>query len=685
MHKKQLTMTKRFFLFCLLAIASANGWAKNERVDLLLNDGWTIRPISDPTPDKKGKSVTLPHTWNAQYVKGTDYNRETMVYARNLHVSEEMLRDNRIFLRFEGVNSVADVFVNRKTVGQHKGGYTAFCFEITELLMAGDNDLEVWAGNAFRTDVLPISGDFNVYGGIHRPVHLIITGKDCISPLFYGSSGVLIHQGNITKEHADITIETHLSMRSTATAKQLRVSMTDADGKEIAKATTTIEKPTEMVSTSLSIGKATDIKLWNGRKAPYLYHISVELLDNDGMVIDCVTERTGLRHFAVTPNHGFFLNNEQYPLRGFNRHEDVDGKGSALSREDHERDMQLICETGATMIRLSHYPQSKAFYELADERGMVLWSEIPLVGPGGYDFTGYVRNVEENARQVALEMVYQNYNHPSVCFWGLFNELLMDDGRFRAWDNPVNFIKELNRLVKQADPSRLTTFATCVPHTHYLGCSDLMAWNKYFRKPGNEQDVRQFYAEARQTTNGQPLGISEYGDAGSVNIHYDPRYDRVRTHSEHYQLLTHEGYWRAIKDEEWLWCKCIWQFSDMQTAIRHEGDRDGMNDKGMVTYDRKACKDIYYFYKAQWNTEPMVYITDRRFVNRHHSPTDIKVYTNQATATLYINGQKIASAKADNIHRVVFKNVQLSEGDNRIEVRAGKFTDECLWTLTTNK
>ena len=667
---------KRICYLLLLLTATIAGQARNERKELLLNDAWTIRPISDPTPTAKSVAVTLPHTWNATYTKGTHYNRETMVYSRTLAVTPQMA-EGRLFLYFEGVNSVADVFVNRKTIGQHKGGYTAFCLEITDHVHIGDNTIEVWAGNAFRTDVLPISGDFNVYGGIHRPVHLIVTGKDCISPLFYGSPGVLVHQNKANEAQAAITVETILSLKSGKQGLSLYAQVTDMQGRLVASGEAAANS--DCVSLPMTITKPI---LWHGRQNPYLYNVKVELKDGEH-VLDSQTVQTGLRYFSVDGEKGFFLNGQSYPLRGFNRHEDVDGKGSALTTEDHELDMQLISETGATFIRLSHYPQSSCFYDLADRQGMVLWSEIPLVGPGGYDFTGYVKNVEENARQVALEMIYQNYNHPSVCFWGLFNELLVDEGRFREWDYPVDFIRSLNTLVKEADSSRLTTFATCVSHAHYLGCSDLLAWNKYFRKPGNESKVRQFYEEARQTTAGQPLGISEYGDAGSINIHYDPRYDRVRDHAENYQLLTHEGYWKAIKDMDWLWCKTIWQLSDMQSSIRHEGDRDGVNDKGMVTSDRKTRKDIYYFYKAQWNPEPMAYITGRRFVNRKHDLTDVKVYTNQKEAILYVNGRKIGKAKADDIHRIVFKDVQLSEGENHIMVRAGKVMDECSWTLKT--
>ena len=664
----------------LLILAIALSWflCANAYNEELLDTGWVYRPISDPNPTVKDKKVTLPHTWNAQYTKGTEYNRETMVYTRQLHVSREQLQ-GRLFLRFEGVNSVADVFVNRHSVCQHKGGYTAFTLEITDEVREGENTIEVWTSNAFRTDVLPISGDFNVYGGIHRPVHLIVTEKDCISPLFYGSSGVLIHQDKITKERAELTVETHLSLKRNLERLKLRTTITEAEGKVVAQ--TEIAAMDSVVRQSLSITKP---MLWNGRKNPYLYSVKVELMD--GLrVVDSRTEQTGLRYFSVDAEKGFFLNGEPYPLCGFNRHEDVEGKGSALSQEDHDRDMQLIKETGATIIRLSHYPQSDYFYRLADREGMVLWSEIPLCGPGGYDFTGYVKNVKDNARQVALEMIYQNFNRPSVCFWGIFNEILVNDGRFKAWDDPVPFVKELHALYKETDPSRLTTFATCVPQQHYLGCSDLIAWNKYFRRPGNEESVRKFYTQAHETSGGQPVGISEYGDAGSPRQHYDPRYDKARTHSETYQCLTHEGYWRAIKDMDFLWCKTIWQFSDMQSSIRHEGDHDGRNDKGMVTYDRQEKKDIYYFYRAQWNPEPMLYITDRRFTDRHHATVDVKVYTNQKDATLYVNGKKIAKQKADDIRRVIFKDVQLSEGDNKIEVRSGKLSDECTWTLTTTE
>ena len=399
---------KSVFLLLGLLLTATIGYAHE---DILLNDGWGYRPISDPGQAVKDTPVTLPHTWNANYVTGTYYNRETMVYSRMLEVTSQMT-GKRLFLYFEGVNSVADVFVNRQSVGQHKGGYTAFCLEITDYVKAGSNDLQVWVNNAFRTDVLPISGDFNVYGGIHRPCHLIVTEQDCISPLFYASPGVLVHQVRVSEQQAEIAIETILSLKSGKKKLRLRTSVTDRQGRVVASGETAADG--ERVRQPMTLQKPT---LWDGRQNPYLYTVKAELLDGE-RVVDEQTVQTGLRYFSVDKDKGFFLNGRHYELRGFNRHEDVEGKGSALTREDYSRDMSLISETGATMLRLAHYPHAEPIYQLCDEEGLVVWSEIPLCGPGGYRFTGYLHNegLEDNARQTALEMIYQKYNHPSVCF-----------------------------------------------------------------------------------------------------------------------------------------------------------------------------------------------------------------------------------------------------------------------------
>lgn len=671
-------------LIAIVYLSLINTAAASPRQVITLLEGWGFKPVTTVTNDAPLEKITVPHTWNVNYPEGsTLYNREMMVYQRELEITPEM-EGKRLFLYFEGLNSVADVFVNGTTVGAHLGGYTACSFEITDDVKLGTNKLEVWVSNAMRTDVLPISGDFNVYGGIHRPCHLIVTEQDCISPIFYASPGVFIHQDKITEKTADITVETVLSLKEAKNGLVLKATISDASGKTVVSGETTVTA--ENVKQQFSIPSPI---LWNGKKNPHLYTVKVELYDN-GVLKDEVTQRTGFRYFSVDPNKGFFLNGKYLDLYGFNRHEDVKGKGSALTMEDYVRDMSLILESGATAMRLAHYPHAEPMYNLSDENGIILWTELPLCGPGGYEYTGYVKSVENNAREVLKELVYQKFNHPSIMFWGIFNEILVTDGvRFKSYDDPVPFVKELNAMFKKLDPSRLTTFATCVSHTYYLGASDLIAWNKYFRGKKPKDEYSKFFDDARSTSGGQAVGVSEYGAAASANYH-NPTYSAYRSggrwfSSEEGQCRIHEGAWEAFTERPYLWGKFIWVFSDFQSYLRKEGDTDGINDKGLITYDRKVKKDAFYFYKANWNPEPMIYIASRRFVERTEAQTDVKIYSNLPEATLYINGKKIGKQKKDSHGRIIWRKVMLSKGENAIKVegKSGKqtLTDSCIWIL----
>ena len=656
------------------------------RTSILLDKGWGYKPLTSNKKDASLTPVTLPHTWNANYLEGTTtYNREMMVYKRDLEITPEM-KDKRLFLYFEGVNSAADIFINYRTVGQHLGGYTAFCFEITDFVQNGNNDLEVWVSNAYRTDILPISGDFNIYGGIHRPCHLIITEKNCISPVFYASPGVFIHQNRITKQQAEICVESILSLKEVKSGLKLKTTITDTNGKEVTSNITAVSE--ETVKQPLTI---TNPILWNGKENPYLYNVSVELYDGD-KVIDKVTQKTGFRYFHADPEKGFFLNGKYLNLYGFCRHEDVKGKGSALQQEDYDKDISLIKEVGATAMRLAHYPHAEPMYDLCDQNGIILWTEIPMCGPGGYAYTGYLHNkgFEDNARQSLKELVYQKFNHPSICFWGIFNELLITDNKkFQEYDNPVPFVREINELYKKLDPSCLTAFATCVDQTNYLGCSDLIAWNKYFGWKTSQQSAEKFFDDVKKNSNNQPVGVSEYGAGASIHQHACPLDHNTqrpkREHPEEYQAICHEGYWTAFTERPYLWAKFIWQFADAQSSIRQEGDTDGINDKGTITYDRKVKKDVFYFYKANWNSEPMLYICSRRFTERTNPNTLVKVYSNLNEATLYLNDKKIGKQKKDKVNRIIWDNITLSPGENviRVEGKSGKeiLNDTCIWTL----
>jgi len=674
-----------FFLFLLggVLVSLVAKADDNPRTFILLDKGWGYRPVSDTGLKSSMKQVTVPHTWNANYIPGTrSYNREMMVYRRDLEITPDM-KDKRLFLYFEGVNSSATVLVNNKSVGSHKGGYTAFCMEVTDYAKQGTNKLEVWVTNAYNPEILPISGDFNIYGGIHRPCHLLVTEQDCISPLFYASPGVFIHQDKVSEKQAQITVETMLSLRGKKQGLKVRTTIEDAKGN-------IISQNIEQNVTNENVKQPFVIEhpvLWNAKQNPHLYKVIVELLDN-GKVIDRVEQRTGLRYFSVDADKGFFLNGKYLDLYGFCLHEEVEGKGSALSAEDHERDMELVKESGATSLRLVHYPHSESIYHLSDENGIVLWTEIPMVGPGGYDFCGFINTdgLKEHARQVLKELVYQKYNHPSICFWGIFNEIRTN------YDNAEPFARELHELYKEIDPSRLTTLASCDDPKFYQNCSDLMAWNKYIGWYGSRnapETAGNFFDKAKAASNGKPVAISEYGGGANVEHHFSMKENDVKPsgqfHPEEGQTYIHEGNWSAFAQRPYMWAKYIWVFADFQSAIRNEGGKPGINDKGLVTYDRKIKKDAFYFYKANWSTEPMIYITSRRFTKRPEASVQVKVYSNLRENTLYVNGKKIGKQKSDSLHRVVWQNVTLSKGENRIRVegksKAGVIEDTCVWYL----
>ena len=672
-----------FFLFLLggVLVSLVAKADDNPRTFILLDKGWGYRPVSDTGLKSSMKQVTVPHTWNANYIPGTrSYNREMMVYRRDLEITPNM-KDKRLFLYFEGVNSSATVLVNNKSVGSHKGGYTAFCMEVTDYAKQGINKLEVWVTNAYNPEILPISGDFNIYGGIHRPCHLLVTEQDCISPLFYASPGVFIHQDKVSEKQAQITVETMLSLRGKKQGLKVRTTIEDAKGN-------IISQNIEQNVTNENVKQPFVIEhpvLWNAKQNPHLYKVIVELLD-DGKVIDRVEQRTGLRYFSVDADKGFFLNGKYLDLYGFCLHEEVEGKGSALSAEDHERDMELVKESGATSLRLVHYPHSESIYHLSDENGIVLWTEIPMVGPGGYDFCGFINTdgLKEHARQVLKELVYQKYNHPSICFWGIFNEIRTN------YDNAEPFARELHELYKEIDPSRLTTLASCDDPKFYQNCSDLMAWNKYIGWYGSRnapETAGNFFDKAKAASNGKPVAISEYGGGANVEHHFSMKENDVKPsgqfHPEEGQTYIHEGNWSAFAQRPYMWAKYIWVFADFQSSIRNEGGKPGINDKGLVTYDRKIKKDAFYFYKASWSTEPMIYITSRRFTERPEANVQVKVYSNLRENTLYVNGKKIGKQKSDPLHRVVWQNVTLSKGENRIRVegksKAGVIEDTCVW------
>ncbi|MFV0378081.1 MAG: glycoside hydrolase family 2 TIM barrel-domain containing protein [Mangrovibacterium sp.] len=649
-----------------------------------LNKGWTIYPAYNVNRDVEKQKVDLPHTWNtADVFNGPNYYRGTMVYQRKLEIDSDF-SGKRLFLYFEGANSVATVLVNGKLAGEHFGGYTAFCYEITDLVEAGKNaDLSVWVSNAYRTDVIPLSGDFNCYGGLHRSVHLLVTNKNCISPLDYASSGVYIRPVTVSYSKADFVVNTKLSLNRPQQNLKLSTKVFDAGNKLVAE--NEIPLPLGGVSELSQEFRIEKPVLWNGKQNPYCYRVEVELYDGNELV-DGVKESTGFRYFSVDAEQGFLLNGQYLDLYGFGIHEDVEGKGSAYTPDNYIQDMALVKESGATALRLTHYPHGKTIYDLSDREGIVLWTEIPFVGPGGYTGPGYVASeaLHRNTKNMLIEMIRQNFNHPSVFFWGLLNELKFD------FDDPLPFVTELNNLAKKEDPSRLTTSASFGEQMEFVSITDAGGWNQYFGwYGGTPEQMGTFMDKMKAQAGGKPLCVTEFGAGASISQHQWPALKPDPSgpfHPEEWQLAYHEGNWRELSTRKYVWAKFVWNFADFGSAIRNEGDRQGINDKGLITYNHQTRKDAFYFYKANWNPEPMLHLVAKRFVSRSNSLTDIKAFTNASEAELWLNGKKIGVQLPDRINTVVWKDIRLFPGENRVEIRAkaGKQTlyDSCTWILT---
>ncbi|QEM02581.1 beta-galactosidase [Mucilaginibacter rubeus] len=678
-------LSKYLYFFSLLLIYTNYSFAQigapDSRQVINFNSDWKFHLAYDIRKQPEKINVILPHTWNASDVlKGeANYAREAGIYEKSFIVKESW-KNKRLFLYFEGANSVASVLINKHFITEHKGGYTAFCIEITDSIKPGEvNNIEVQVSNAYRTDVLPLCGDFNVYGGIHRPVSLLVTSKNCISPLDFASSGVYLTPKVLSDKTAAVNIVTKLSVNNIAGLK-VKADILDAGKNIIASVTSSVTNNTQCKQT-VNLNQP---HLWNGKADPYLYTVDVSLI-SDAKIIDQVTQPLGFRTYRVDADKGFILNGRYLDLHGVGFHEDVEGKASAVDSADLNKDMELIKEIGATAIRLTHYPHGKYFYDLSDRNGLVVWSEIPFVGPGGYTGAGYLKNqaLENQVKQVLTEMIRQNYNHPAICFWGLFNELKLDH------DDPVPFLKQLNEVAKKEDPTRLTTAATFLDGSQFNQVSDIIAWNKYYGwYDGEFKQIGSWADKTHHDYPRKPFAVSEYGAGGSPFKHAEnddkPDADG-RFHPEEWQTRYHEANWQELSMRPFIWGKFVWALADFGSSIRTEGDAGGINDKGLVTYNRAVKKDAFYFYKANWNTEPMLYITDRRNTVRHHQVTVVKVYSTNPDVKLMVNGVAVKGSKADDFHTIRWDNVTLQKGKNKIEVSSNidgrLLEDSCDWTL----
>jgi len=626
------------------------------------------------------ENVSVPHTFSNDAITEVGYYQGMAWYRTNVD-GKAFSKNRRVFIRFEGVGQQAIVYLNGKKKGSHSGSYSAFVVELTDGWdYDGDNLIAVRVDNTTSSNIIPVSNFlFNLYGGIYRPVALFSTPKVCIAPNYYASSGVFVEATSIKADAAEVQVRVNLSGTDEAVSKKLKVQLKNKAGEVVAtkekEVSVSVEKQVETFNLTVS-----DPVLWNGTINPHLYSALVSLSgqnETDNVAVDF-----GIRSFDVTAEHGFSLNGKPYKVNGVCRHQEWEQYANALTKREHKADMDMIREMGATGLRLAHYQQADYMYQLADEYGIVVWAEIPRV----HAWTG---NEHVNSMQQLTELILQNYNHPSICFWGLFNEVRAHDKK----DAPcVKLTHELNQLAHKLDQTRLTTSATDRPMGEPMnGISDLQGWNKYFGWYGNDpyKEIGNFFDQIHKEYPELRISVSEYG-AGANIEHQDitksekPLGDYF---PEQAQTTCHEEAWNEIRQRDYIWGSFLWNMFDFGVNQWFRGGVNHLNHKGLITFDRKVKKDAFYFYKANWNPEPMLYLTERRNVNRTIRCVNVKAYCNLPVGIeLTVNGEKLGKAKANDIKIVRWENITLKEGRNVVKVSCKyndeMFTDTVVWDYT---
>ena len=631
-----------------------------------LNQDWKFIQQDAGLPESlpaDWQTVQLPHSWNA--IDGQDgngsYDRGKYWYAKTFETPKQPLPGGKVFVEILAAGQQATVYVNGTEVTYHEGGYSTFRADITSLCKEeGENLLVVACSNEYKDSVYPQSADFTFYGGLYRGVNLISVPEAHFDLEYYGGPGI-----QVTPKPCDCggaTFEIVTYVKNTDENFTVLYSVLDAEGKEVASGC----RPADSTGITLYVP---DAKKWD-IDSPYLYTVKAAL-QRRNETYDEISTRAGVRSFSCDPQKGFIINGKETPLRGVSRHQDILYKGNALTKEDHYRDAELIKELGANTIRLAHYQHNQYFYDACDELGFIVWAEIPFISVFNKD-----PEAHQNCISQLKELIIQNYNHPSICFWGISNEILIGGISEKLVENH----KELNALAKELDPTRLTTIAhvTMTPvESPMHGITDVESYNHYFGWYGGKmEDNGPWFDNFHKVHPDICVGVSEYGCEGIITYH-GPN-PACKDYSEEYQALYHEHMAKVLDERPWLWSSHVWNMFDFGCAARNEGGVAGRNNKGLMTIDRKTKKDSYYIYKAYWNKESMVHLCGKRYAQRAGETTQIRVYSNLPTVTLYLNGEKVGEQSAEKVF--VFE-VALAEGFNTIVAEAGDLKD----TMTLEK
>lgn len=598
-----------------------------------INENWVL------VKENEKSTVNLPHTWNGIDGQdgGNDYYRGKCTYIKEI-AKVDMPQGEEIYLQLDGVNSSAFVYFNSKLVCTHHGGYSTFRVKLENI--KDNNEIKIEADNSPNDFVYPQQADFTFYGGIYRDVTLIGVEKNHFDLDYYGAPGIQITPV-VNGDKADVNVKTYITGGG-----EVKVTV-NGETKTGTEVDFIIDNP----------------HLWNGVADPYLYNAVAELIV-DGEVVDRVESRFGIRSFKVDSQKGFILNGKPYPLRGVSRHQDRPGIGNALLPEHHREDIELICEMGANTIRLAHYQHAQYFYDLCDEKGLVVWAEIPYI-------SSHLEKGVENTKTQMTELIAQNYNHPCIVTWGLSNEITMSGASPAVVENH----KMLNDLVHSMDKTRPTTEAVvtmCSMDNEYVHISDIVSYNHYFGwYGGNVNMYGPWFDKFHEKYPNKAIGISEYG-CEALNWHAT---DIAQgDYTEEYQAYYHEELIKQIAVRPYLWATHVWNMFDFAADARAEGGENGMNHKGLVTFDRKYKKDSFYAYQAWLSDKPMLHICSKRYIDRVEDKVKIKVYSNQDEVELFANGESVGVQKKGEFPFFTFE--VKNEGETVLTAKAGDLTDE---------
>ena len=622
---------------------------------LKFNDNWEfLKGVSEIGAAEVGESITIPHTWNATDGQdgGNDYFRGTCLY-RKVFRSDLLPKAKKYYLEINGANSSADVYMNGKRLAHHDGGYSTWRVNITGYLRT-ENTLCILVDNAPNEEVYPQVADFTFYGGIYRDVNIVCVEETHFDLEYFGGKGLVITP-EIAETAANVKIDTYVN--DMEKGDEISFCIFDADGNAVAQCQS---------ATTSAVLTIEDVHLWNGRIDPYLYTAEVAII-RGGEKIDQISSRFGCRTFRIDAETGFILNGKEYPLHGVSRHQDRWQIGNALLPEHHLEDMDLICEVGANTIRLAHYQHDQYFYDLCDERGMVIWAEIPYI-------SRHMSGGNDNTMSQMRELIVQNYNHPSICVWGLSNEITMDGAKDP--DLIANHHK-LKDLVHEMDKTRPTTVACismCDIDEKYVHISDVVSYNHYFGWYGGSLDeYGTWYDKFHEKYPNKPIGCSEYG-CEALNWHNSN--PESGDYTEEYQAIYHESLIRQLFTRKYIWSTHVWNMFDFGADARAEGGENGQNHKGLITIDRKYKKDAFYTYKA-WlvspDVDPFVHICGKRYVDRVEEVTKVTVYSNLREVELFVNGESIGKKSAED-HFFYFEVQNI--GETELVAVAGECRDE---------